>query len=599
MSTAQSLARDLATCASLAPSTTGSGRSSQDDGKQPQFAQLYILDPKAQADARCNLFDGVSKDVFEQLQEMLQHVNPFVRIARSAASLLTHDFCIRITQDGVAELTPLERKRYSHQQSGELAGVVPDQQAPQFPYREVVIYLKGSDVEVVTDKNPAYDALHFVLLFCFGSPGWRPGIPRGLPWQSRAPRRKRQRLDESAVEEEAEEGAGNGDGDGEDDAGALAMAGDPEFISDEPDATGSAWSARNEGGKKRRKDVSLLEYTKYRCMERREYNGLMQHFGRLYEEWAIDSYVRIENQRLSYVRSHQDLWRQATVHGLADAIARGDGDAASIGRRVVLPSTFHGSPRHVQQLYQDVMAIVRGTSKPDFFMTMTTNPKWPELLRALDDQEAKDRPDFRRKGVSDEARRAHPRPHERGHLRQGCGARPRDRIPKARSPARAHLDHSCARVQAPGAYGLRRLYLRRNPRCKRGARAVQDRERVHDARAVREAVRKLAVHGRRREREESVHEEVPAPFLRGDDRQRGRVSGVQEASVDQRGAQDGGKEERGRDLRARQQMGRSVQPSTPLALQLPYKRRVLRFCPGDQVHPQVRLQGESPLLFSF
>ena len=38
----------------------------------------------------------------------------------------------------------------------------------------------------------------------------------------------------------------------------------------------------------------------------------------------------------------------------------------------VLPS-FTGSPRHMQQLYQDAMAIVRKHGRPDLFIIMTCN----------------------------------------------------------------------------------------------------------------------------------------------------------------------------------------------------------------------------------
>jgi hypothetical protein len=37
----------------------------------------------------------------------------------------------------------------------------------------------------------------------------------------------------------------------------------------------------------------------------------------------------------------------------------------------------------MQALYQDAMAIVRKLGKPDFFITMTCNPKWTEITREL------------------------------------------------------------------------------------------------------------------------------------------------------------------------------------------------------------------------
>ena len=45
------------------------------------------------------------------------------------------------------------------------------------------------------------------------------------------------------------------------------------------------------------------------------------------------------------------------------------------GRIIILPSTFNGSPRAMQQNYQDAMAIVSKFGKPNLFLTFTCNPK--------------------------------------------------------------------------------------------------------------------------------------------------------------------------------------------------------------------------------
>lgn len=37
----------------------------------------------------------------------------------------------------------------------------------------------------------------------------------------------------------------------------------------------------------------------------------------------------------------------------------------------------------MQQLYQDATAIVRKYGRPDLFITMTCNPRWPEINREL------------------------------------------------------------------------------------------------------------------------------------------------------------------------------------------------------------------------
>ena len=65
-----------------------------------------------------------------------------------------------------------------------------------------------------------------------------------------------------------------------------------------------------------------------------------------------------------------------------------------VGKIIILPSTFVGSPRYMMQNYQDAMAIVRMKGKPELFITMTCNPNWREFVdNLLPGQQASDRPD--------------------------------------------------------------------------------------------------------------------------------------------------------------------------------------------------------------
>jgi len=54
-----------------------------------------------------------------------------------------------------------------------------------------------------------------------------------------------------------------------------------------------------------------------------------------------------------------------------------------LGEQVILPSSYIGGPRDMHQRYLDVMAITRYFKKIDIFLTMTTNPNWPEITREL------------------------------------------------------------------------------------------------------------------------------------------------------------------------------------------------------------------------
>jgi len=56
-----------------------------------------------------------------------------------------------------------------------------------------------------------------------------------------------------------------------------------------------------------------------------------------------------------------------------------------------LPSTFQGSPRNLQQKFQDAMAVIRHYGKPDLFVTVTCNPQWPEIIAELKDEKPSDK----------------------------------------------------------------------------------------------------------------------------------------------------------------------------------------------------------------
>ncbi|MBW0478347.1 hypothetical protein O181_018062 [Austropuccinia psidii MF-1] len=74
-------------------------------------------------------------------------------------------------------------------------------------------------------------------------------------------------------------------------------------------------------------------------------------------------------------------------------ILKGEGDVN--GKKIVLPSTFIGGPRAMIQLHQDTMALVKHFGRPSLFITITANPKWPEIQATLKNNEIpSDRPDL-------------------------------------------------------------------------------------------------------------------------------------------------------------------------------------------------------------
>lgn len=137
-----------------------------------------------------------------------------------------------------------------------------------------------------------------------------------------------------------------------------------------------------------------MNYYAYRMMIRTHEENVILKCGRLFQQFAVDMYVKVETERLAFIRFNQPKLRSEDYIHLRDAI-HSDGDVQNIGRLTILPSTYIGSPRHMHEYAQDAMTYVRNYGTPDLFITVTCNPKWTEIERELEPgQKPQDRHDI-------------------------------------------------------------------------------------------------------------------------------------------------------------------------------------------------------------
>ena len=139
----------------------------------------------------------------------------------------------------------------------------------------------------------------------------------------------------------------------------------------------------------------MLQFYAYRLAVRPGFS-LLHTGGKLFQQYVVDAYVKTEGSRLQFLRYNQSSLRVEQYQRLIDHIAnRAAHDNVQPGRTVILPSTFIGSPRNMQQNFQDAMAIVRKYGKPDLFITFTCNPQWPEIANNIQEgQKVEHRPDL-------------------------------------------------------------------------------------------------------------------------------------------------------------------------------------------------------------
>ena len=116
---------------------------------------------------------------------------------------------------------------------------------------------------------------------------------------------------------------------------------------------------------------------------------------RLCQQFIVDAYTMIESERMSFVKNQQKDLRSETYSKLAKLAEQEDSGVTLRGKKVILPSSFTGSPRYMMQNYLDAMTICKVYGYPDLFITFTCNPNWPEIARFVADKglKSEDRPD--------------------------------------------------------------------------------------------------------------------------------------------------------------------------------------------------------------
>ncbi|VDO52160.1 unnamed protein product [Onchocerca flexuosa] len=92
----------------------------------------------------------------------------------------------------------------------------------------------------------------------------------------------------------------------------------------------------------------------------------------LLHQYIVDIHVKIETERLIFIRLNQSKLRFEEYIHLRDAIVD-DGNTTNIGRLMILPSSYEGSPRHMYDYAQDAIAYVRQCVRSDLFITFTCN----------------------------------------------------------------------------------------------------------------------------------------------------------------------------------------------------------------------------------
>src|SRR5271156_695035 len=316
-----------------------------EDGSLPRYAQLYVHGGfQATLDNRLRNNPNLHVTIMTQLQAMLHQTHPYVPLFKHAYQIMAE---LPPEEQGDVQVNlhveqSADKRRYNLPTVNEIAAIVPGDGSENVRSdRDIIVRLIGGNLQRISHLHPSYSSLHYVLLFPHGEDGWSNAIPA------------------------------------------------------HPGPSGNVRSA----------NVSQRCYYAYRLHARPGEQPLLLRGGNLLQQYIVDAWASTEQSALNWVRHHQKELRADVYQGLRDAAANGDNNLQNVGEKIILPSTHIGSPRNMQQLFQDSMAICRFYRKPDIFLTMTANPNWPEITEQLlwndpvpgqppSKQTAADRPDI-------------------------------------------------------------------------------------------------------------------------------------------------------------------------------------------------------------
>ncbi|XP_058775558.1 uncharacterized protein LOC131649820 [Vicia villosa] len=153
---------------------------------------------------------------------------------------------------------------------------------------------------------------------------------------------------------------------------------------------------RETKAKKNKNKLTIKEWLTFRIQTRPTEAHTLLMSRRLFQQFLVDGFTMMESHRLNYIRKHQKKLRVSKYKNLNGPEQDQNTQGANKGKRVVLPSTYVGSRRYMEQLYFYGMAICSHIGFPDLFITFTCNPMRPEVKRLLHTMRLQphDRPDI-------------------------------------------------------------------------------------------------------------------------------------------------------------------------------------------------------------
>ncbi|EEC75772.1 hypothetical protein OsI_12678 [Oryza sativa Indica Group] len=350
----------------------------------PRHMQLYFYDTE-DADALAHRVRR-SPDLDINLVRVILGIlakNPYVQTFNRVGSIPNLDnYMIELNTN----VTP-DQRRYNAPTASQVAAIWLEGDDPVRTFdRHVLVHAKGDKPSYIKAYHGCYDPLAYPLFNPNGETGWNLKMPYEDPNQipcdvemdetCEAPTFVNVRTNEESTFDDLPENEVVDN-----------------YLDNEDDNDDSTKSGKG----KKDKFVTAREYYCFRLQVRRGLLNIILFGGRLFQQWAVDMYIKIESMRLDWYSKpeNQKKIRAELYQGVVDVLSSGETSGSAVGKRVVLPRSFPGGDRDMQRRFLNAMALVQRFGRPDYFITMTCNPYWDEITENLEPgQLPQDRPDL-------------------------------------------------------------------------------------------------------------------------------------------------------------------------------------------------------------
>ena len=256
-----------------------------ENGKPPGFSQIYIYDKEHELDHCLNSFNTLDRGLLKELQDMIKDENPYAEKYIHVSNVINEKPTEDVQLVLKATRDTVDPTRYNLPTGTDVAVIIPTERN-DISHRDVVIYKSAAQHPTGQSlmKISTEHPMYDPLMYVLMFPYGDKG------WE-----------------------------------------------------LGKHKSQNHQNEK-----CSVMQFYRYRLMVHGggTFNTL-HRMGRLFQQYIVDMYVKIEGQRLTFLRHNQRTLRAEVYQGLSD-VSSSDGniDGSQIGKKVILPSSFTGGARY-------------------------------------------------------------------------------------------------------------------------------------------------------------------------------------------------------------------------------------------------------------